>query len=267
MLTYRNFCVPICEYIAKLKEIYNRALPSIEHQIAWKHYEIILHYRANVCFISKLLFTGIFIVLGQANWQQSQKFMAKSDEYNESFVQQVFPIVKWALITMTIGRLLLLLISLKNIQVCRTYLYYQVVFMVVEMLLPVDNGDFQLNRLMMNNAFNFLLLFHNFWPGCLSMLLCQIILLPANYLVYDKEIDSKAVVACLFGLFYQFFNLFMINLGANMLGLLFVNKEILQKGNENLLNESSEGIIIIDQENEMLLFVNTVARALNLRAK
>ena len=59
----------------------------------------------------------------------------------------------------------------------------------------------------------------------------------------------------------------MINLGANMLGLLFVNKEILQKGNENLLNESSEGIIIIDQENEMLLFVNTAAKALNLRAK
>ena len=87
--------------------------------------------------------------------------------------------------------------------------------MIVEMLLPVDNGDFQLNRLMMNNAFNFLLLFYNFWPGCLCMLLCQIILLPANYLVYDKEVDKKVLVSCLFGLFYQFFNLFMINIGAN----------------------------------------------------
>ena len=115
MTKVRNFCLPIFESIAKLKGIYKRDLPSVEHQVAWKHYEMLLHYRANVCFISKLLFTSIFILLGQANWQQSQKFMEESDDYNETFVQQVFPIVKWALITMTIGRLLLLLISLKNI--------------------------------------------------------------------------------------------------------------------------------------------------------
>ena len=118
----------------------------------------------------------------------------------------------------------MLLISLKSLEICRTYLYYQVVFMVVEMLLPLDYGDFQLNRLIMNNAFNFLLLFHNFWAGCLSMLFCQIILLPANKLVYGEDLDKQILLASVWGLFYQFFNLFMINLGANVLGLLFVNE-------------------------------------------
>ena len=46
-----------------------------------------------------------------------------------------------------------------------------------------------------------------------------------------------------------------------------MKEEIIRKGNENLLNESSEGIMIIDQENEVLLFANTAAKTLNLRAK
>ena len=85
---------------------------------------------------------------------------------------------------MTIGRLFLMLISLKNLAICKTYIYYQAVFMIVEMFLPRNYGDMQLKLLMIDNAMNFVLLFHNFWPSCISMLSCQLVILLTNKLIY-----------------------------------------------------------------------------------
>ena len=64
-----------------------------------------------------------------------------------------------------------------------------------------------------------------------------------------------------------FLSAVMIRLLSNMVGMLYVKAEILLQGNENLLNESSEGIAIIDKQNGMVLFGNKVARAFNIREK
>ena len=65
----------------------------------------------------------------------------------------------------------------------------------------------------------------------------------------------------------SFFSAVMIRLFYNMVGMLYVKAEILLKGNENLLNESSEGIAIIDKQSGMVLFRNKVARAFNIQEK
>ena len=59
----------------------------------------------------------------------------------------------------------------------------------------------------------------------------------------------------------------MIRVFYNMVGMLYVKAEILLQGNENLLNDCSEGIAIIDKQNGMVLFGNKVARAFNIREK
>ena len=59
---------PIREAFSILKYAYQRDLPSVEHKVAWTHFERICHYRANVGFISKLVFQVFFIALGQANF-------------------------------------------------------------------------------------------------------------------------------------------------------------------------------------------------------
>ena len=95
---------------------------------------------------------------------------------------------------MTVGRLALMLISLKNLAVCKTYIYYQAIFMVVEMFMPRSYGDMQLKLLMIDNVMNFLLLFFHFWPNCLCILLCQVFLLASNKLVYNKDVDLNAII-------------------------------------------------------------------------
>ena len=64
-----------------------------------------------------------------------------------------------------------------------------------------------------------------------------------------------------------FISAVFINIVRNLIGMLYVEVHILLAGNENLLNESSEGIVIIDSQNGMVLFGNQTARAFKIREK
>ena len=56
-----------------------------------------------------------------------------------------------------------------------------------------------------------------------------------------------------------------INMVRNLIGMLYVEAEILLAGNESLLNESSEGIVIIEKQTGMVLFGNNTARAFKIQ--
>ena len=60
---------------------------------------------------------------------------------------------------MTVGRAILMLISFKYQSVCKLYLYYDVIYSLVEMLLPRDYGDIQYELLIRRNIMTFILLY------------------------------------------------------------------------------------------------------------
>ena len=49
----------------------------------------------------------------------------------------------------------------------------------------------------------------------------------------------------------------------NIVGLLFVKAEILRAGDEQLLNDLKEGVIIMDEDSGLVLFVNKAAKKFN----
>ena len=71
---------------------------------------------------------------------------------------------------MSIGRVILLLISFKKLSICKFYIYYQVVYILLELCLPRDYGDMQLKLLMDNNVMSFCLLYMDFWPSSIAIL-------------------------------------------------------------------------------------------------
>ena len=98
------------------------------------------------------------------------------------------------MIAITFGRLILMVISYKNQAVCKSYIYYQAVFMILEMCLPRNLGDMQLNMLMVRNIFNFLLLYVKFWPNCIVMLSTQLFQVASNSMIYDEEVTSEVMM-------------------------------------------------------------------------
>ena len=65
------------------------------------------------------------------------------------------------------------------------------------------------------------------------------------------------------GVAFQFLNLLAMHIVINVVGLLFVEAEILRAGDAQLLNDLKEGVIIMDQESGLVLFVNKAAKKFN----
>lgn len=49
----------------------------------------------------------------------------------------MFPFAKWIWLTFTFGRLVLILISIKKLQVCKVYFYYEQVLFLCSMAMPL----------------------------------------------------------------------------------------------------------------------------------
>ena len=59
------------------------------------------------------------------------------DKYNESFTDSTFQYAKFIYITFTLGRIILVLISIKNLRVCKLYFYYEQIVFLSSLLMPI----------------------------------------------------------------------------------------------------------------------------------
>ena len=53
------------------RQVLQKNLPTGDHEDAWKQFERLMAIRCNVSFLSKLVYTLIFMGLGRANFQKS----------------------------------------------------------------------------------------------------------------------------------------------------------------------------------------------------
>ena len=51
---------------------------------------------------------------------------------------------------------------------------------------------------------------------------------------------------CIFGIVWQFINLVTVHAIMSLVGMLYVEADILRNGNDKLLNDLKEGVIIMD---------------------
>ena len=158
------------------KRVTKRNPVALENREAWAKFESILAIRCNVSFASKVIYVFVWTIIGRANFQKSQAYVDKSDagsghSYNEFYVENLFDIVKWMLIFMNIGRFFLLIVSYWKPSICKVYMLYQSVYMMLEWSQPRDYGEMQFQILTSENVLNFCLFTFEFWPSVFSMLL------------------------------------------------------------------------------------------------
>lgn len=91
------------------------------------------------------------------------------------------------------------------------------------------------------------------------MLVDQVWLVAVSSFVYDKKVTTTIVVECIMGVFWQLFNFTMVHSVISIVGMLYVETDILRTGNEQLLNDLKEGVIIMDKETSMVMFANNAA--------
>ena len=239
---------------------FKKNLPSVEHVMAYDRFQVYLALRSNFTFLSKVIYMSLWILLGEANYIQSRDYIAEGKPHNEEFVARYQSFLQWAMLTMTFGRLALMVISFKKQQVCKIYIYYQILYSLLEECMPRDYGTMQVNIFMTNNVMNFCLLYYDFWPSSICMVLSQAVQMVIIAVVYEETITAGTVGMTIAAMVWQFGNLFLCHLIINSVGMLFVEADILRSGNEHLLNNLKEGVIIMDQETGMVKFANTAAK-------
>ena len=243
--------------------VMRRELPTEEHKAAWCRFERLLSFRNNFTFLSKILYTVLWMSIGKANFQKSREYIALGKAHDEEFVAAAFDYLQYTMIAMTFFRVILMGLSYRFPAVCRIYVYYQIVYLSVEWCLPRDYGDMQTSVLYSENVLNFVLLYFDFWPSCLGFIFPCLVQAVMSHLHYDKEVDSFFVAELIFMLVWQFLNLLLCHYVITSVGLLYVTTETMNTSNEQLLNNLNEGVVINDSASGKLLFANKAATRLS----
>ena len=84
-----------------------------------------------------------------------------------------------------------------------------------------------------------------------------------NSYILEETVDSSVIVSTCGNLLFQFITFVMIHICTTYIGKLFVEVGMLRTGNEALLNNLSEGLVIVDREDKSILFANDAAKFFN----
>ena len=83
--------------------------------------------------------------------------------------------------------------------------------------------------------------------------------------MYGDALDASLVFHALSYLVMQLYNNALIYLLLSWLGTLYVESEILRKGNGELLNDIKEGVFILDQDDLVVVFQNEQAKKFEIQ--
>ena len=106
------------------------------HKKAWQEYEFTLMYRSNLAQISHLVYFVFFACTGGESFQYSEKIREEWNPENIELISNVHAYATVAVLIHAFGRIILLLISTKNLNITRYYFYYELVNVVIDQFFP-----------------------------------------------------------------------------------------------------------------------------------
>ena len=84
-----------------------------------------------------------------------------------------------------------------------------------------------------------------------------------SVLHYGEEVNALFYVEVIGGTIWQITNFLLIHFIITSVGLLFVSSEILREGNEDILNNLKESVILAEKDTGKIVFANSSAKRLN----
>ena len=157
-----------------------------------------------------------------------------------------------------------MLVSFKKLEICKIYFYYMQVYKMVEQIMPRDYGSVRLKLMMSYDLLDYTMLYFHFWPSLIWTMASHFTMFYISLKVYDLEFTNAALVETIAGAIWQCMNLACIHLVYNWVGNTYVKTEVTKRGNEGILDNLSEGVVIVDQESGIVQFRNKAAQSFNI---
>ena len=130
-------CKSLSASLSKIKDIVTRKMPDTPyHKKAWQDYERTLMYRTNLAQVSHLVYFVLFACTGGENFQAAEKIREEWNPENIELIESVHAYATVAALIHALGRLILLLISTKKLNITRYYFYYELLNVVINQFFP-----------------------------------------------------------------------------------------------------------------------------------
>ena len=137
------------------------------------------------------IFTSMTLTcLGFESYQQAQKFTknANNTEYNQEFVAASMGTLKWLLIGLALGRILLVVAAYKDDRLLKAFFYYEVLIEITSQFIPKTafaNHDSVAMIWMLTTAANFTLMYCDFKLSLCACLFSLLTFQVGTYIVFD----------------------------------------------------------------------------------
>ena len=142
-----------------------------------------------------------------------------------------------------IGRIVLVLIAFKHFGIVKYFMYFEVLNTLMESNLPLPRSDVDRTFYIVNlGMLNFVLDYFHFLPGLLCTLL-QIFAFYVSHSLYNNA--PVKVLSLVVDLFTEVVYLLVVHATITKVGFIIVKAQSLSEGNEQLLNNFDEGVIIM----------------------
>ena len=137
------------------------------------NFDKIRMYLTNFAHITILCQYLSFMATKSAHYDKSASFIAtlKPDDRQRIIGELIIEPIKWTMIAMTIGRVVLMATSYKYLHITKFYFTYQVIFVALWNTLPDDYGRFQLSNIINLTYVYFSISFFFWWSSFISALL------------------------------------------------------------------------------------------------
>ena len=214
--------------------------------------------------LGRFLFTIILVTIGNENFQTSQKFLdAGGPTQNEGIAVKLLPYLRLAMILFTVGRVILLGLSLKYKKVTKSFIYYELVLDIIQALLPQDVvPSYSLTIVVITGVLDFMFNYFDFLPSLVKVYIALIVHFIGQALYVKDQDRALTCISYLLMMLWSGVVLFGLHLIFTMVGMTYVDAEVLKNGNEQLLNTLSEGVIIFQGDEKDVIFTNTAAKSL-----
>ena len=148
---------------------------SSYHRQAWKLYERVLMYRSSLAQLAAFSYFFLFFIIGKEASQISEEYIESGKSVNQEVQRDLLPYGRYSTYAFMLGRLILMLISLKKLEICRVYLYYEALNVIIHNLMATEGTADDANfRHIIMQILNFLLYYFDWWPSFIVSLLTVI---------------------------------------------------------------------------------------------
>ena len=166
-------------------------------------------------------------------------------DVNESYTDATFSTWEKIFIAMIFARLPIFFLSFKYLKVTKLYIYYNLMTALIwEIGLPSTMGTARINYMQMSLLVIFILDYFHFWAPVLCMTIIHLSQIASESILYGNEITASLVIHVLGVCVIQFLHFFTVHIIITHVGMIFVDSEIVRIGNDQVLNNLKEGVII-----------------------